>query len=151
MSSRSSSNVGCVVQETGETGVGWLSVRSYIDNCRPRMILLENVVGLLAENDDGQGSDADFILSQLELRGYHVEKFVYDAREFGSYCARKRLYITATLRARSMARTLTPTVLQGVQCGPGDYKNCLWVDPEALDHMTTFFPDDNEKAPCSKS
>lgn len=62
---------------------------------KPKVILLENVVGLLNSH---RGADFAIILSELEKIGYAVSWRVLNARYFGAPQSRSRVFITAWLR-----------------------------------------------------
>ena len=82
----------CVQSGTGETGTTFGYVQQYLERKRPRFVFLENVEELA---EGGQDSDLSFILSWLRGVGYTSDGFNNEARDYGSYCRRARLYIVA--------------------------------------------------------
>ena len=85
---------GCVQKGTGVTGKGFGDTFAIVERHRPRLVILENVVGLLeqpGEDDPEEVSDADWIVEQFVSIGYWAAWFRFDAREYGSFVVRERI------------------------------------------------------------
>jgi len=120
--------------------MGWLAVKQYVDNAKPLAILLENVVGLLADNGDSS-SDADHICQELKKRGYWCCWTVLDARDYGSFAARRRVYFLATRQPRPGAAAMVTQVFQGTTCGPGSAEAFIKLGSEELAALMSKLPD----------
>jgi len=79
----------------------WPYIKDGIGLCRPRMVLLENVEGIIsAKMPDGQ-SVLHHVLSELEGLGYRATAGVFSAAEVGASHQRKRVFILGVANARS--------------------------------------------------
>lgn len=61
-----------------------------LDAVKPPVLVIENVPGFLSSPVN------DVLRLQLQRRDYTVNQGVFDAREFGGYTSRKRLYLVAS-------------------------------------------------------
>ena len=68
---------------------------NYIRYTQPKVILLENVKGLLSSNN---GKSFKYILKSLENIGYHVSWALLDSKNFGLPQHRERVYIVGSLK-----------------------------------------------------
>ena len=69
-----------------------------ISECRPTYVILENVEGIISSKTaDGQ-SVLQYVLGDLEERGYQVAWGVFSASEVGAPHQRKRVFILAHSR-----------------------------------------------------
>ena len=75
--------------------VTWRGAAAYIQKRKPRMVLLENVEEL--DRSDGLVSDATHIVGLLKQWGYTARAIHVQARDFGSFPARLRIYFLAVL------------------------------------------------------
>lgn len=112
---------------------------NYIAQCRPRGVLLENVVQLTAENDASGFSDADFVRSKLQELGYHCQYHLLDSRRYGSFAERHRLYFIGTRTLQEEAADLPAAIFEGCECGPGKADACIWFDPDVLVEMSESY------------
>jgi DNA (cytosine-5)-methyltransferase 1 len=80
---------------TGDDDAGQIifAILRLIDVSRPKVVLLENVTGLLSIHG---GQTLKFIRETLEKMGYNVDIKAYDAANFGSPMHRTRLLIFCT-------------------------------------------------------
>ena len=89
LSSASPSNKHCCMNEQGATGEGFMVVKDYIFQFKPRIFLLENIVNLAATSDDSSdvaASDADYITQCFQERGMWCTYFEVDPRDWGFLC-----------------------------------------------------------------
>ena len=93
LNSNAKKNVGCVAAGTGATGTGFSALMDILDQHTPVWILFENNPPLLQQNADGK-SDADHIDAAIKERGYLLKRIELEARDYGSYASRKRIYWT---------------------------------------------------------
>ena len=96
LSSRSSANRNCLQnhQSDAETSYTFDHIMSYITRHTPTICILENVPALL-QKDSNSASDAEWIISQLEMCGYYARWWKFGAEDFGSRAARQRVYFVA--------------------------------------------------------
>lgn len=95
----------------------------------------------MADSGDISCSDADHMVKQLQERGYSTVYHFVDAREYGSFAARKRVYFLGPIAPTEDAASISTQILQGCMCGPGTYHGTIWVDEATLSEMETQFPD----------
>ena len=77
------------------TSVTWEGTAAYIQKRKPRMVLLENVEEL--DRSDGPVTDATHIVKLLRQWGYTARVVNVQARDFGSFPTRARIYFLAVL------------------------------------------------------
>jgi hypothetical protein len=80
----SAANCGCVQQGAHATGEGFGLILAFISKHRPCLLLFENVKELQEIYDDNQVSDADWVLQELNRRGYHATLIRFNCLEHGS-------------------------------------------------------------------
>ncbi len=98
----------CVARQAGTTGVTFAGILGYAASKRPKLWILENVVGLLHKQDDTSDGvpvtrNMDVVASTLSDLGYTVTHRVLDAQDFGAPQRRQRVWITAVLLPRMPA------------------------------------------------
>ncbi|CAK0804534.1 unnamed protein product, partial [Prorocentrum cordatum] len=159
----SSSHKNCVQEGDldTETGYTFHHIYRYILRSKPRLLFLENVSGL-AEKDEGSSadgkepktqSDADWIVQQLEQNGYAARYVIFDASDFGSPAARKRIYFVAWLmefdglkdgsvRFDREKLGIVDRVMNNLTVEAISPKQCLILPPASLlpdsEHVTDF-------------
>ena len=144
VSSRASEKVGCVAREKGDTGNGFFDIKRYVECCRPRMILLENVSAYdvtISPTVKPAISDADYIKQELSALDYWVGSAILEARDYGSFAATQRLYFLAIHNPAKGAYAFMTQVLQGITCGPGHAADCVWSNEKKLTYMLNCWPD----------
>ena len=124
-SSKRSANKGCVAAGKEPTGESLHNVIRFIEAKKPTLVTLENVIQL-AETNDANESDSIYILDKLGEAGYSADVYKVCANNFGSACARARLFFVAFLRSESegsmrAAHTTLKTVLSSISADP-----CEW-------------------------
>ncbi len=112
----------------------WRLITALGDNGRaPRMIALENVVGLLSSNS---GRDFQIICEQLITMGYRVSALIIDAKTFIPQ-SRPRLFILgfhptiAPAKGTLLAPSSMPQILQSAynQFSDNLKRNWVWLNP----------------------
>ena len=119
---------GCVQRAEGETGAGFGEVKKFIISTKPRLVILENVIGLMeqpSESDAEDVSDADFILQELWKGGYWCHWFRFDAHNYGSPAVRERIYMIGILGkpASTDALTLAHDIFRSLKRDPVPMQN----------------------------
>lgn len=66
-----------------------------LDAVKPPVLVVENVPGFMGSKDNPNPINDVFCL-QLRRRGYKVHQQVFNAKDFGGYTTRKRMYMVAT-------------------------------------------------------
>ena len=117
LNSNSASNRGCVREGREETGLTYECVRSYVSLKKPSLVILENVVEL---QEGGLESDLNFILDSFSALGYQGEAFEIEARHYGSFPQRKRLYFVMCKGPSKMKLQLIKGILEAP---------CLYLAP----------------------
>ena len=116
-------NKGCVAAGTSATGEGFAAVLGYIDSCKPKFVLLENVPGLAQSSGGsgvgGEGSDADFVVAQLRSRSYWATQVTLEARDYGSFATRSRIYFVASTCRRANSEEFFARALTAMEIGAG--------------------------------
>ena len=96
-------------------GIMWYEVFRILKEKKPKIALLENVVGLLSH--DG-GKSFEIICKELNGLGYIVNMEIYNSKDFGVPQNRRRVFLTCTnIReitnaGRHKRMTLSETVIQ---------------------------------------
>lgn len=94
---------------------------------QPRLVILENVPGILKARTASGESVADIIEGELRSLGYMVTRFVLQAEQFGVPQIRKRVFFAGSLEGR-LPDLISPT--NGGESGqPSLLDDCL---PESL-------------------
>jgi DNA (cytosine-5)-methyltransferase 1 len=91
-------------------GTLYLECIRIIEAKTPKIILLENVVGLLRAKDDAGNLLIDLIVADLKRIGYNVHYDIYDASNFSVPQQRKRLIIVGI--RLDLNKTFTPPPVQ---------------------------------------
>ena len=68
-------------------------IRDGIAECRPRLVFLENVEGIISSKTAEEQSVLQYVLSELESLGYKATAGVFSAAEVGASHQRKRVFI----------------------------------------------------------
>ena len=109
----------------------WASF-NYIKTSKPKIAILECVMGLLESKSAGQGcSDADFIVKKLEDEGYWARWYEVEALRFGSIQRRNRLYFLVVklddcmMKFKEKIATMGLNLLNSMDVGQGDYSDFL--------------------------
>jgi DNA (cytosine-5)-methyltransferase 1 len=68
---------------------------SMLDAIKPPVLVVENVPGFMGTKDQSNPINDLFCL-QLRRRGYKIHQEVFNAKDFGGYTTRKRMYMVAT-------------------------------------------------------
>jgi site-specific DNA-cytosine methylase len=92
MNTKSSSMVNCVQNSSGETGESASLLLSFIDKCRPNIVLLECVKGLAQKVSWAALSDSEYISQEFASRNYGCLEATVAAENHGSQARRSRLY-----------------------------------------------------------
>jgi DNA (cytosine-5)-methyltransferase 1 len=66
-----------------------------IKELKPKMFLIENVVGIVSFDN---GSILSYIEKQLSKEGYHISKRIFNASDFGVPQNRKRLFVLGSIK-----------------------------------------------------
>ena len=115
------------------TGKGFGDTFAIVERHRPRLVILDNVVGLLeqpGEDDPEEDADADWIVEQFVSIGYWAAWFRFDAREYGSFVVRERIYCIAVLHVDSAnVSSFAHDVLCGLKHEPLSVWQFLPEDP----------------------
>tara|TARA_R110002012_G_scaffold4795_3_gene21971 strand:- start:13572 stop:14120 length:549 start_codon:yes stop_codon:yes gene_type:complete len=69
-----------------------------ISACRPTYVILENVYGIITSKTRNGQSVLQYVLGDLEERGYKVATGIFSASEVGAPHLRKRVFILANRR-----------------------------------------------------
>ena len=115
MSSRRAGNKNCVQEQdtTTETSFTWEYIFQYIQQRKPRCVILENVKQLLEKSlDPDVASDAEYIVGQFAQVGYHCIVHLFDAADHGSRASRLRIYFLAWQLHPSLDNELVKKRLQ---------------------------------------
>jgi len=70
-------------------------IRDGIAECRPRLVFLENVEGIISSKTADGESVLKYVLGELESLGYQATAGVFSASEVGASHQRKRVFILA--------------------------------------------------------
>ncbi len=94
LSGSAQSNMNCVQNGTAATGESFAMCMAAVAKHSPDMICLECVKELAQKSGDGddQKSDAEFMVQKLTELGYWSQCVVTDAKDWGSFAARRRCY-----------------------------------------------------------
>lgn len=68
-------------------------IRDGIRECRPRIVFLENVEGIISSKTSDGESVLQYVLRELEGMGYRATAGIFSAREVGAPHQRKRVFI----------------------------------------------------------
>lgn len=88
---------------TGERSSLWFEFARIIDELRPKIVVIENVPGLLSS---AKGQDFGVVIETLDRFGYGVAWRILDAQHFGVAQRRRRVFIAASLGNASCAEIL---------------------------------------------
>lgn len=126
-------NIGCVQKGEDKSGESFRTVAGYIDTSRPDVTLLENVVDMAQETESGE-SDASWIATWLEQRGYTVAWRVVRAQDHGSYATRNRIYWLACKKSTTSAdvQYLFKAVLDSTRIEQIPLNRFLQPEPDRL-------------------
>ena len=110
----SASNKNCVREGREETGLTFQYVQNFIAFKRPRLVVLENVVEL---QEGGLDSDLQYIVDTFEKINYKGCAIEMEARDYGSFSQRKRLYFVFFLGADVSRVDVARSAIE-VPCNP---------------------------------
>lgn len=120
--------VGCCQASEGATGEGYRTVSKCIRQHRPKVVILENVLGLSQASNSGDKSDSSFIEDDLASMGYWGEWVIVQATEYGSPVERERMFFLGVHEAHDpdgSAGSLLREVMRGLKSDPLDARACL--------------------------
>jgi DNA (cytosine-5)-methyltransferase 1 len=110
----------------------YTSFATFVDNFKPEVVVLENVVGLITHNS---GTTLENVLLKFESLGYKVDWRILNAASYGVPQKRERFIMIASLK-RGIINFPTPThFFSGRVIGHKDKKRQLLADdasPQAL-------------------
>lgn len=84
-------------------------IRDGIAECRPRLVFLENVEGIISSKTAEGQSVLQYVLSELEGLGYRATAGVFSASEVGAPHQRKRVFILANSSSQGLQGELFPS------------------------------------------
>ena len=119
LSSAASSHKQCIAQGSGATGVGFNSVANYVRANRPLLVVLENLA-ILTVAQDNQPAEITHIVKTFQDLGYWCSYIVADARDYGSFAGRERLYIVAGCWGPPSCGDLFLKAMLAITIGPGE-------------------------------
>lgn len=82
-------------------------IRDGIRECRPRIVFLENVEGIISSKTEDGDSVLQYVLGDLEGMGYRATAGVFSASEVGATHQRKRVFILGIMADHSSTRSET--------------------------------------------
>lgn len=82
-------------------------IRDGIRECRPRIVFLENVEGIISSKTEDGDSVLQYVLGDLEGMGYRATAGVFSAAEVGATHQRKRVFILGIMADHSSTRSET--------------------------------------------
>jgi DNA (cytosine-5)-methyltransferase 1 len=82
-------------------------IRDGIRECRPRLVFLENVEGIISSKTEDGDSVLQYVLGELEGMGYRATAGVFSASEVGATHQRKRVFILGIMANHSSTRSET--------------------------------------------
>jgi len=82
-------------------------IRDGIRECRPRIVFLENVEGIISSKTEDGDSVLQYVLGELEGMGYRATAGVFSASEVGATHQRKRVFILGIMANHSSTRSET--------------------------------------------
>jgi DNA (cytosine-5)-methyltransferase 1 len=82
-------------------------IRDGIRECRPRIVFLENVEGIISSKTEDGDSVLQYVLGELEGMGYRATAGVFSAAEVGATHQRKRVFILGIMANHSSTRSET--------------------------------------------
>lgn len=106
----------------------WPQITRIIDECRPRVVFLENVEGIISAKLGGEPESSVLwhVLQGLEALGYRATAGIYSAEECGAPHRRKRVFIAGVADARlhdAAARGERATTAAGRGSGDGQSRS----------------------------
>ena len=106
----------CIAEGTGKTGTTFDGLRRYVQNVRPKLVICENVPGLLKRNR-GSESQLHSVARVFESLGYHFAHKLLDARSYLVPQRRHRVWMWAIRSDVSAARAAEHTAAILTQMG----------------------------------
>jgi site-specific DNA-cytosine methylase len=89
LNTRASEFTNCIQLGEGPAGKGFDMVKQFTEAHKPYMFILENVPRL---DTGGDQDESNFIKATMKTQGYAIRRFQFDARLYGSWAPRDRLY-----------------------------------------------------------
>lgn len=93
-----------------DRGQLWNDTLFLLNKVRPKAFIFENVKGL---SDPRNQEALDYILSRIELAGYHAKKFILNAYDYGVPQTRVRIYIIGFQDEKYLKRFQIPAPFPG--------------------------------------
>ena len=93
-----------------DRGQLWNDTLYLLNKVRPKAFIFENVKGL---SDPRNQKALDYILSRIKQAGYHAEKFVLNAYDYGVPQTRVRIYIIGFREEKFLKRLQLPKPFPG--------------------------------------
>ena len=118
-------NAACIQDGTGTTGRGFASLLSYLDAAEPKAFFLENVPGVRGNVEE------EFIVQQLETRGYYVHIVVIQAANFGSAADRMRWFCFGCKRPDSLSAEAVAVLSSSAH----QYLMSMRIDPYPIEEF----------------
>lgn len=113
---------------------------SWIEVFLPRMVLIENVMGMDDPKPSGAGQAASFLASL----GYQAKLTAVNAKDFGGATSRDRLFIVATVPGISLPRIPDATHGDWMEASPIPTTSSVTSDLNTVDNSTSLnirYPD----------
>ena len=134
LNSNSASNKHCVREGREETGMTFEFVQNYVVLKKPTLVILENVTEL---QEGGPESDMQFIIDTFSAHGYHGDAFEIEARSYGSFPQRKRLYFVLC-KGNSMTKIELIKGMLEARADVSDFASCfcsfVWPETQSQRH-----------------
>lgn len=83
------------IEDMSSTIDMFIPTLNMLDAVKPPVLVVENVPGFMGTKDSPNPINDVFCL-QLRRRGYKIHQQVFNAKDFGGYTTRKRMYMVAT-------------------------------------------------------
>jgi len=140
----SSSKVDSLGQDdgTGSTYKTFWGMISWVEQCRPSAVILENVDAIADESKDTGQSNLDTVVAELSCRGYEVQPVLVDCQEYGLPQRRKRVYFLGIRAADPIydfcrcgmrdSFQVFVSMMQRCKLDPCNLQDVLLVDGSAL-------------------
>ena len=124
---KSSANLGCVREGTGEAGTTFAFLRDFVHRERPSLVILENVCEL---SEGGDASDTRYVCQTFEALEYACSAFEVEALEYGSLARRSRLYFVAFAGIQNACRLATlRSTLNDMQLADNRFTAAHFLEP----------------------
>tara|TARA_Y100000385_G_scaffold287604_1_gene352198 strand:- start:745 stop:1542 length:798 start_codon:yes stop_codon:yes gene_type:complete len=125
-------------------------IRDGIRECRPRLVFLENVEGIISSTTTDGESVLKYVLGELEGLGYRATAGVFSAAEVGAPHQRKRVFILGVadteiqriqrLRPRREQKPDTHEQKKLSMCEGKRTKQASWLSEPGVDRVVDGYP-----------